>query len=254
MDTYNSLWAVAAVSATDVWAAGKHLARDGWSVRQETLFQHWDGSQWSVVPSPNAGARDDNIIESITAIPGSERVVAVGFHQYQTSRALVEVWDGSKWRIAPLPQPPDRSESLSGVAALSEDDVWVVGSTADRFGAFHGFSAHWNGDGWREVPTPEPGGGRYNPWLNDVSAVSGNDVWSVGANYNANGALLTLTEHWDGARWTIVPSPSPGGPLHGAVSSLDAIAAVSTDDVWSVGSFHAEGFDPIHALIEHYCP
>ncbi len=48
---------VASVSANDVWAVGQTLAPG-------TLAEHWGGTAWSVVPTPNP-------------VPGSDRLSAV---------------------------------------------------------------------------------------------------------------------------------------------------------------------------------
>ncbi len=48
----NRLYGVTAVSANDVWAFGSYSLADG-SGQQHTLLEHWDGTQWTIVPSPN---------------------------------------------------------------------------------------------------------------------------------------------------------------------------------------------------------
>ncbi len=40
--------------------------------------------------------------------------------------------------------------------------------------------------------------------------MSVNDVWAVG-EYIDFGSFHTLTEHWNGTVWSVVPSPSPTG-------------------------------------------
>jgi hypothetical protein len=53
-DQNNQLLAVASLSATDIWAVGYH-----WNNNDDidhTLIEHWDGTQWSVVPSQDAGS------------------------------------------------------------------------------------------------------------------------------------------------------------------------------------------------------
>src|SRR5205085_2469989 len=52
--TDDSLYAVSALSSSDVWAVGNNY--DGGPVLVRTLIMHWDGTQWSVVPSPNPGS------------------------------------------------------------------------------------------------------------------------------------------------------------------------------------------------------
>jgi len=65
-----------------------------------------------------------------------------------------------------------------------------------------------------------------------VAAVSWSDVWAVGRTFAAGSSTdeEPLTEHFDGTRWRAVTSPKvPGG-------SLEAAAAVASDDVWAVGN------------------
>lgn len=71
-------------------------------------------------------------------------------------------------------------------------------------------------------------------YLTGVVAISTNDVWSVGYYLN-NKTLQTLTEHWDGTSWSIVPSLNPD--LHS--DQLHRVARVTnTGQVWSVGDRH----------------
>ena len=79
------LYAVAALSPTDVWAAGSSLSS------QHTLIEHWDGTSWSVVASPNPV--EYNRLSGVTIVPGSNQVWAEGIHvatngNYQTLTEL----------------------------------------------------------------------------------------------------------------------------------------------------------------------
>src|SRR2546430_16484945 len=60
----NSLNAVAAVTENDVWAVGASSSSDSSSSR--TLIEHWNGTGWSVVRSPNPGAT----FNVLTAVAG----------------------------------------------------------------------------------------------------------------------------------------------------------------------------------------
>src|SRR5581483_9055683 len=75
-----------------------------------------------------------------------------------------------------------------------------------------------------------------------VAARSPRDVWVVGSS-----SAGTLTEHWDGAAWTIVPSPNAGV----AGNILEGVAAVASNDVWAAGSF-LDGSLFQHPLLEHW--
>src|SRR5207249_6128820 len=93
----------------------------------QTLIEHWNGTAWSIVPSPNAGS-GDNRLNGIAAVAANE-VWAVGASGiYPGTQALVERWDGSAWTIAPVPGAPGAvSSGLMGAAAAPGGEVWAVG-------------------------------------------------------------------------------------------------------------------------------
>jgi hypothetical protein len=81
---------------------------------------HWDGSAWSVIPSPNAGpAAFSSQLTAVTAVASND-VWAVGF----TTDTLVEHWDGNHWGIV----PSQSGGGLWGVAAVNARDLWAVGA------------------------------------------------------------------------------------------------------------------------------
>jgi hypothetical protein len=86
-------------------------------------------------------------------------------------------------------------------------------------------------EAWTGVPPPSPGATANH--LLGTAVLSPCDAWVVGQSVGG-GVTSTLTEHWDGATWTVVPSPSPG---NGASVRLESVRADATGDVWAVGSF-----------------
>jgi hypothetical protein len=57
--------------------------------------------------------------------------------------------------------------------------------------------------------TSSPNVGTSYDVLNGVAAISQEDAWTVG-DYDTDtvpNPLQTLTEHWDGTSWNVVPSP-----------------------------------------------
>jgi len=146
--------------------------------------------------------------------------------QYQ-DRALVEVWNGTKWSIAEIPQPGDVRDMLFAASALSPSDVWVVGDQESANGVFETLAEHWNGSTWTVVPTPDPGSSGNH--LYAVDAVSPDDVWAAGQQLGAQFPDNGLVEHWDGHSWSVVPVPAATT----AAVMLDGIAA--TADVPSRG-------------------
>src|SRR5262249_1653152 len=94
------------------------------------------------------------------------------------------------------------------------------------------------------VPSPNAPG---NNVLTGVAVVADDDIWAIGHSSTSSTHFETLTEHWDGASWTIVPSPSPS-----SISQLRAVSATATDDVWAVGVQLLDGHSPSQVLIEHW--
>jgi hypothetical protein len=75
---------VAAVSAINVWAAGWGY-RNG---KERMLIEHWDGSTWTMVTSPNPSSTM-NELRGITALPSGE-LWAVGEFISGSEQTLVE--------------------------------------------------------------------------------------------------------------------------------------------------------------------
>src|SRR5439155_2372727 len=89
-----------------------------------------------------------------------------------------------------------------------------------------------NAADWIAVPSPNPGVSGNE--LNGVTVVTRNDVWAVGDITVAGGASQTLIEQWNGATWSVVPSPSPST----SHNILRGVASVAANDVWAVGYFN----------------
>src|SRR5579872_2095126 len=96
----NTLQAVAAVSATDVWAVGDSFNTHARA--QQTLIEQWHGTSWQVVASPNTGAYL-NELTAVAAISSTD-VWAVGYSQNRREapfQTLIEHWDGTGWSVVP---------------------------------------------------------------------------------------------------------------------------------------------------------
>jgi hypothetical protein len=149
------------------------------------------------------------------------------------------------------------SGELNAVAAVSSTDAWIVGDNPNANDSFQTLVLHWDGKRWFQLPAPSPGGacpGCIGSFLVDVSAVSSSDAWAVGSFAPVNpqkGFSATLALHWNGVRWTHVPTPSPGEGL-GASSGLGSVTALSASDAWAVGSFTPANSGHSQTLILHW--
>src|SRR6266704_4352318 len=66
---------------------------------------------------------------------------------------------------SPAPYPADTGSAPSGgagslyaVAALGESDAWAVGTHTPLPRGIYPLTEHWDGQRWRVVPCPSPGG------------------------------------------------------------------------------------------------
>jgi Ca2+-binding RTX toxin-like protein len=227
-----------AVAADDVWAVG---SRQPGSFL-ETLIEHWNGSRWSIVTSPNGGPDSDTVLDDISVHSSSDAWAVGTTWPTRTSllqRTFALRWNGSSWGRIPTPNAgaPSSNNFLNGVDAVDSDEAWAVGAFENSAGDPRTLIERWNGTSWSIVPSPSPG--TVNDQLLDVDAISAGDAWAVGFSGNS-----TLIERWNGTRWRIVPSPTvPDGP-----NDLSSVAVVAPDDAWAVGASAGGG----RALIEHW--
>jgi hypothetical protein len=119
----NVLDGVAVLSPCNAWAVGDYAN----ATADRTLIEHWNGTSWKQVTSPNPGGSDGNILEAVAAT-SSTNAWAVG--DYGTKdQTLIEHWNGRAWKQATSPNPGGSSNSniLHGVAATSSTNAWAVG-------------------------------------------------------------------------------------------------------------------------------
>jgi hypothetical protein len=207
------------------------------------LAERWNGTAWAQVPTPNVQFFDEKLL-AVSASGGTDAwaVGSTNRTSFATTNPIAAHWNGSAWTIVPTPATTGTSKSiLDGVVAFGPTNAWAVGRS--RTG--RALIERWDGTAWSIVDGPDPvvapGSTLGSATLTGVSAVSSTDIWAVGSYATVTGTVVdafTLTEHYDGVRWTIVPSPNPAPrhPLNGARQVLNAVAAVGHSDVWAVGN------------------
>lgn len=223
------LAAVSAASPTDVWAVG---TLDRYSGGFAGVVLHWDGDAWHRVPGPASGSRV--FLDDVLAVANDD-VWAVGSTGPGVHHDPVAWhWDGAAWTNVPVEDPGRFFSGFTAVTGVATDDVWAVGTRySARAGRVRPMSEHWDGQTWSRVTTPAPGPrSSSSPYAADASGTG--DVWTAGNVYQSDAGdnPRSLTEHWDGDRWTVVPSPGHGP---GDVD-LRGIVTLGPGDVWAVGS------------------
>src|SRR5262245_53912740 len=94
-------------------------------IEEQPIPVHFDGTSWSVIPTPTLAASPSQF--SGVAAVARDDVWAVGSQTVSgTSNTLIEHWDGTSWSVVPSPTPSGGG-SLLAVTAISATDVWAVG-------------------------------------------------------------------------------------------------------------------------------
>src|SRR5207249_10395357 len=149
-----------------------------------TLVLHWDGAQWSVVPSPDVPSRNGTPLDRLVAVSanGPDDVWAGGSYainsdqtQVPTDRVLVLHWDGTRWTVADTPPPTAERAWAEGIVATSPDAVSVVGGLWTGQ-ATQPLVERWDGARWTILEPPVDGWGS----LSGAAAMPSGDLWAVG--------------------------------------------------------------------------
>src|SRR5579863_1290773 len=213
-----------ATSTSDVWAVGYTFGSGfSGSVVQQTLIEQWNGTSWNVVSSPSPGT-SNNVLNGMTAVSASN-LWAVGFQQNSggTQQTLIEQWNGTGWNVVSSPNPSVNGDSLTGVAAVSANTIWAVGAQQNSSFLPGTLIEQWNGTQWSVVKSPNIG--TYNNQLYGVIGFSPSSAWAVGFSVQLNGPPQTLSERWNGTKWSVVSSPNRIG-----AAGLSGAAAISASD------------------------
>lgn len=168
------------------------------------------GTLWSPVSFPGQAG------ETVAAAGASSARNVWAFTQ-DGARSRAFRWNGASWQDA-----GSFSRDVGATVVVSQGNVWAFGAPdAARSGLG---ARHFNGSGWKRVPS---GHG-----LNAGSALSAHSIWAVGGKQVA---------HWNGHSWsrTSVAAIIPPNTefCHPTVTG---IYARSSNSVWAVGLGNCE--------------
>ena len=166
------------------------------------VAEHWTGVAMTrgALPPGLAGFISDASAPSATDIWAASEYGGYLLHWNGTRWYLAKRWDGT----------------ITGLTAVSADNVWIFGASADGNGTG---TWHFNGRSWR--PVAGAAGAIYQ-----ASAISRRDIWAV-----TTGTKTASVLRYDGKQWRPVRT---GHVLTGVVPS--DILAVSKRDVWVLGN------------------
>jgi hypothetical protein len=257
----NFLLSVACTSASDCWAVGYYFTGFG----SQTLVERWDGSSWTIVPSPNDSSVPFSRLNGVSCASASDCWAVGWYTDNQTSyQALTEHWDGSAWTIVAADPIELENNGLMAVTCLSASNCWAVGYSEYGAGAtgieHQALIEHWDGTSWARAPLANLLVDSDNGFF-AVTCVSETSVcWAAGVYGTGpvatSGAYQTLIERWDATTWPVNPSVVASPNTSGTEDNWPTgVACASTSECWAVGYFVN---DPdnygTQALIEQWNP
>jgi hypothetical protein len=136
----NELNGVLALAPNDVWAVGFSTPEaPPKEVATLTLIEHYDGTSWTVVPSPNVGPNSIYQSNRLFGLAANSPTDIWAFGSYfaasgsEWQMTLLMHWDGTSWTIQPSPNPTKKSADFisdllfTGVVP-SPGNIWLFGA------------------------------------------------------------------------------------------------------------------------------
>ncbi len=241
---------IVALSATNAWAVGLVYTSNAQYPTTKTLIEHWNGTAWSIFPSPNVNTIE-NTWGSITAISptdiwagGIYSKSQVGYHS-----TLAAHFNGSTWTLSYPRSPTSTSSNINAISAVSTNFVYASGDYYDGTNTmqFRTLPQYWNGKAWVGQATTDES--TFQTDIGGLAAVSTTEVMHVGHYVNAAGQNIQFAMLWNGTHMlnTVLPTlSSPGSFLNGA-STIP-----KTLDIWASGSTVDASNNLVQTLIERY--
>lgn len=229
--------------AGGVWVAGSSRTTTT-PFRTLNFVARWTGDAWATVSVPQpAPADSDQALRAVVALAPDDAIIVGGIDDPDGSpqtQPQAHRWDGTSWTT--LASPSFIGGGFYAAAARTGDTVWATGGKNDDEpydAVVEPFASRLDGDAWETFVLPpfEIVGtqslARYR--LRAIDGVAADDVWIGGWLLEVGGPIHdAVLVHGDGTDWTWSDvRPLLANP--GAGSSIEAIAAIATDDVWAVG-------------------
>jgi hypothetical protein len=131
---WGQLQGVLALAPNNVWAVGWQNPGNPDYYTNLTLIYHFDGNQWTIIPSTTQPGTNLNGI--VANSPND--LYAFGFSADPSGYgfdSLLMHWDGNEWEVIPCPNPRNnqnyiQNQLLTGVVP-SPGNVWIFGTQFD---------------------------------------------------------------------------------------------------------------------------
>jgi hypothetical protein len=239
---FDELLGVSCVSGSACTAVGASAQSES-SPRYRTLAETWNGTAWSILPTPNPDTgQDPDILSSVSCVTAAFCAAVGEYGPADSAEPVTEIWNGRTWSVAPSPQKLDDA-SLESVSCVSATACTAVG-----FQYSASLAESWNGHRWSVVSSANPG---PDSNLAGVVCTPARTCTAVGTYVNdalPTAPNQTLVESGDSSGLSVVPSPNAGGA--GAENSLAGVSCASRRACIAVGNASGGNITTSAALIE----
>lgn len=205
------------------------------------LAERWDGRRWSVLPVP-VGVVGNAQLNGVSC-PSAAACVAVGSSVAESgveASAVVERWNGSRWREERLSAPKRSDVELSGVSCPLVDSCVAVGLDSPGYQSppiiIRSRGASWTVEGVHATGQ-----------LQAVSCRSTRFCVAVGTR----GSHM-LAEVWNGTRWSTRQAPDPKGPFQLYRPPVNALSSVSCSSPSLCVAVGEDDHIPVRPLSERW--
>lgn len=217
--------AVSCTSSNWCMAVGGDIA-----ATDSTLAEVWDGSSWTIVPTPTTSP--DFLQDLDVSCSSPSQCVAVGLNETAWGPAD-ELWDGTSWTVGPT------SPALQAISCVT--GPWCAAVRPE--------AGTWSGGLWTSSEPPQPPAPTRR--LNDVSCWAANACMTVGAYGDQDDSRPIADTLNPSSGWTIDPTPLRSGSL---ADAFDAVSCAGTGQCLAVGEWSPDGpsADDLYAVSYGY--
>ena len=212
-----------------------------------TLVETWNGTRWSVAHTPNP---PHSVLTELNAVTCASKsaCTAVGVQRRNGSvvtMTFAERFNGTKWSTQRTPRPTGTTASqLSAVSCVAPNACTATGAYQKKDNQSRTLAERWNGTKWSIQNTPNPTK-NPNKYLSGVSCTAANACTAAGYTSGPVVWQTTIVEQWNGHKWSVQRSPSPGSD-----SELLGVSCTSTSDCTAAGWWETQNTGPKKTLVE----
>jgi hypothetical protein len=223
---------VSCPTASFCLAVGMNIGPDG---TQRPMAQTWNGQGWHLTPPPARPAHTLSSWLDLVSCVSPVRCQALGHRGPRADHTvkqgmIAETWNGSGWRMVPVPRTP--ATELSEISCATAALCFAVGAHFMSTALTQAVSLRWDGARWSPVPPRRP---RASTDLEGVSCPGPQNCYAAGTatGKSDNAQDHPLIEHWNGSRWSTQAIASP--PRGTRLNDVSCPTATACTAVGSAG-------------------